>query len=104
MIRFFLLLAVLGCPLRASENWEVARIGRVDYVTLDSFKKFYGLKGPEVIDLERSFDLTSPQGSMNLKVDSRELRWKGARYWLSHAVRQAEGGHAHPQGGFAKNF
>ena len=91
MIRFFLLLAVLGCPLRASEDWEVARIGRVDYVTLDSFKKFYGLKGPEVIDPERSFDLTSPQGSMNLKVDSRELRWKGARYWLSHAVRQAEG-------------
>ncbi len=104
MIRFFLLLAVLGCPLRASENWEVARIGRVDYVTLDSFKKFYGLKGPEMVDPERSFDLTSPQGSMNLKVDSRELRWKGARYWLSHAVRQAEGVTLIPKVDLLKTF
>jgi N-acetylmuramoyl-L-alanine amidase len=104
LIRFLLLLVVLGYPLRANENWEMARIGRVDYVTLDSFKKFYGLKGPEVIDPERSFDLTSPQGSMNLKVDSRELRWKGARYWLSHAVRQAEGVTLIPKVDLLKTF
>lgn len=38
----------------ANENWEVARIGRVDYVTLESFKKFYDLKGPTVVDPEKS--------------------------------------------------
>ena len=104
MIRLLFLACLWGCPLWANENWEVARIGPVDYVTLDSFKKFYGLKGPEVIDPERSFDLSSPQGSMNLKVDSRELRWKGARYWLSHAVRQAEGVTLIPKVDLLKTF
>ena len=98
---FFLLLVGAGF---ANENWEVARIGRVDYVTLESFKKFYGLKGPAEIDPERSFDLTSPKGSMNLKVDSREMRWKGARYWLSHAVRQAAGVTLIPKVDLLKTF
>jgi len=104
LIRFLLVGVWLTGAAWANENWEVARIGRVDYVTLDSFKKFYGLKGPAVIDPERSFDLTSPQGSMNLKVDSREMRWKGARYWLSHAVRQAEGVTLIPKVDLLKTF
>jgi len=79
-------------------------MGRVDYVTLDSFQRFYGLKGPVEIDPGRSFDLTSPQGSMNLKVDSREMRWKGARYWLSHAVRQADGVTLIPKVDLLKTF
>ena len=99
----FLFLVLAGAGL-ANENWEVARIGSVDYVTLDSFKKFYGLKGLAEIDPERSFDLTSPQGSMNLKVDSREMRWKGARYWLSHAVRQSEGVTLIPKVDLLKTF
>ncbi len=100
---FFLWLLLVGTGF-ANENWEVARIGRVDYVTLESFQKFYGLKGPAAVDPEKSFDLTSPQGSMNLKVDSREMRWKGARYWLSHAVRQAEGVTLIPKVDLLKTF
>jgi len=99
----FLFLLLVGTGF-ANENWEVARIGRVDYVTLESFQKFYGLKGPVAVDPEKSFDLTSPQGSMNLKVDSREMRWKGARYWLSHAVRQAEGVTLIPKVDLLKTF
>ncbi|MBM4455778.1 MAG: N-acetylmuramoyl-L-alanine amidase [Verrucomicrobia bacterium] len=99
----FLFLLLVGAGF-ANENWEVARIGRVDYVTLESFRKFYGLKGPAVVDPEKSFDLTSPQGSMNLKVDSREMRWKGARYWLSHAVRQSEGITLIPRVDLVKTF
>jgi N-acetylmuramoyl-L-alanine amidase len=41
---------------------------------------------------------------MNLKVDSREMRWKGARYWLSHAVRQAEGVTLIPRVDLVKTF
>jgi len=104
MIRRLLLVLLLPALGWANENWEVARIGQVDYVTLDSFLKFYGLKGPSVVDPERSFDLTGPLGSMNLKVDSRELRWKGARYWLSHAVRQAEGVTLIPKVDLLKTF
>ncbi len=104
MIRNLLLGLMLPAVLSANENWEVARIGRVDYVTLDSFKKFYGLRGPTEVDPERSFDLSSPTGSMNMKVDSREMRWKGARYWLSHAVRQAEGVTLIPKVDLLKTF
>ena len=104
MIRSFCLFLLLVGTGFSNENWEVARIGRVDYVTLESFQKFYGLKGPAVVDPEKSFDLTSPQGSMNLKVDSREMRWKGARYWLSHAVRQAEGVTLIPRVDLLKTF
>ncbi len=104
MIRVLSLFLLVSGTGFASENWEVARIGRIDYVTLDSFMKFYGLKGPAVIDPERSFDLTSPQGSMNLRVDSREMRWKGARYWLSHAVRQSEGVTLIPRIDLVKTF
>ena len=104
MSRAFFLWLFLVATGFANENWEVARIGRVDYVTLESFQKFYGLKGPATVDPEKSFDLTSPQGSMNLKVDSREMRWKGARYWLSHAVRQAEGVTLIPKVDLLKTF
>lgn len=104
MIRRLLLILLLPALGWANQNWEVARIGPVDYVTLDSFVKFYGLKGPSVVDPERSFDLTGPLGSMNLKVDSRELRWKGARYWLSHAVRQADGVTLIPKVDLLKTF
>ena len=104
MSRFFCLCLFLVGTGFANENWEVARIGRVDYVTLESFKKFYDLKGPTVVDPEKSFDLTSPLGSMNLRGDSREMRWKGARYWLSHAVRQAEGVTLVPKVDLLKTF
>lgn len=97
----WLLLAATAIP---GETWEVARVGRVDYVTLDSMKKFYGLKGPTEIAPETSFDLTSPLGSINLKVDSRELRWKGSRYWLSHAVRQVDGVTLIPKVDLLKTF
>lgn len=104
MIRLLSVFCLLVLPALANEAWEVARVGQVDYVTLDSFKKFYGLKGPSEVDPERSFDLSSPLGSMNLKVDSREMRWKGARYWLSHSVRQAEGVTLIPRVDLVKTF
>jgi len=88
----------------ASETWEVVRVGRVDYVTLPSFLKFYGLKGPGEIDPQRSFDLTGSVGSMNLSVDSREMRWRGARYWLSHPVRQVNGVTLIPRVDLVKTF
>ena len=105
MIRFFLVFSLLPLlPVQATENWDVVRVGRVDYVTLTSFLKFYGMKGPGEIDPQRSFDVTGPAGSMNLNVDSREMRWKGARYWLSHPVRQVNGVTLIPRVDLVKTF
>lgn len=105
MIRLSVLLLLgLLAQSRASEAWEVVRVGRVDYVTLPSFLKFYGLKGPGEIDPQRSFDLTGSVGSMNLSVDSREMRWRGTRYWLSHPVRQVSGITLIPRVDLVKTF
>ena len=105
MIRLlaFFLLGLLA-QSRAEETWDVVRVGRVDYVTLASFLKFYGLKGSEEVNPQRSFDLTGSSGSMNLSVDSREMRWKGARYWLSHPVRQVNGVTLLPRVDLVKTF
>ncbi|MCX6934643.1 MAG: N-acetylmuramoyl-L-alanine amidase [Verrucomicrobia bacterium] len=104
MIRWALLGLGLTASLMASETWEVVRVGRVDYVSLESFVKFYGLRAPVEIESNRPFDLASPSGSLQLAVDSREMRWKGVRYWLSHSVRQAEGMILIPRVDLVKTF
>ena len=74
----------------AEENWQTVRVGRLEYVTLDSFAKFYGFQKPAEIPSGRPFDLTSPSGVLTLTVDSREMKWRGARYWLNHSIRQQD--------------
>ena len=88
MIRWGLVILGLLVTAWAVETWEVVRVGRVDYVSLDSFAKFYGFKVPQEFEKNRPFELVSSAGSLQLTLDSREMRWKGARYWLSHSVRQ----------------
>ena len=88
MIRWVLVVLGLLATGWAVETWEVVRVGRVDYVSLDSFAKFYGFKVPHEIENNRPFELISSAGSLQLTLDSREMRWKGARYWLSHSVRK----------------
>lgn len=74
----------------AEENWQTVKVGRLEYVTLDSFAKFYGFQKPVEVPSGRPFDLTSPSGVLTLTVDSREIKWKGARYWLNHSIRQQD--------------
>jgi len=88
VIRWGLVILGLLVTAWAVETWEVVRVGRVDYVSLDSFAKFYGFKVPQEIEGRRPFELSSAGGTLQLTLDSREMRWKGARYWLSHSVRK----------------
>ena len=74
----------------AEENWQTVKVGRLEYVTLDSFAKFYGFQKPVEVPSGRPFDLTSPAGVLTLTVDSREMKWRGSRYWLNHSIRQQD--------------
>jgi N-acetylmuramoyl-L-alanine amidase len=74
--------------LQAQQVWEIVRVGRVDYVSLDSFAKFYGFKMPEEIEPNRPFVMSSAFGNLTMTLDSREMKWKGSRYWLSHSLRR----------------
>ena len=86
VVIWFLAVAVVT----AEENWQTVRVGRLEYVTLDSFAKFYGFQRPAEIPSGRPFELTSPSGTLTLTVDSREMKWKGVRYWLNHSIRQQD--------------
>lgn len=86
--RLFFLSFALAAFVQAEETWQVVRVGRVDYVSLDSFAKFYGFKIPEQIEPNQPFVLKSSFGNLTMTLDSRELKWKGSRYWLSHSLRR----------------
>ena len=90
MARWVMVWFLALATARAEENWQTVRVGRLEYVTLDSFAKFYGFQKPAEIPSGRPFDLTSTSGVMTLTVDSREMKWKGARYWLNHSIRQQD--------------
>ena len=83
----FLSLA-LAVFVQGAEPWQVVRVGRVDYVTLDSFSKFYGFKIPPEIEPNQPFVLSSPFGDLTMTLESREMKWTGSRYWLSHSLRR----------------
>lgn len=90
MLRWLLIAWVVTATVRAEENWQTVRLGRLEYVTLDSFAKFYGFQKPAEIPSGRPFELTSPAGVLTLTVDSREMKWKGSRCWLNHSIRQQD--------------
>ena len=90
MARWVMVWFLALATARTEENWQTVRVGRLEYVTLDSFAKFYGFQKPAEIPSGRPFDLTSPSGVMTLTIDSREMKWKGARYWLNHSIRQQD--------------
>ena len=90
MLRWLLIAWVVTATVRAEENWQTVRLGRLEYVTLDSFAKFYGFQKPAEIPSGRPFELTSPAGVLTLTVDSREMKWRGSRYWLNHSIRQQD--------------
>ena len=86
--RLFFLSFAFAAFVQAEETWQVVRVGRVDYVSLESFAKFYGFKIPDQIEPNQPFVLSSSFGNLTMTLDSRELKWKGARYWLSHSLRR----------------
>lgn len=90
MTRWVVIWFLAVASVTAEENWQTVRVGRLEYVTLDSFAKFYGFQRPAEIPSGRPFELTSPSGTLTLTVDSREMKWKGARYWLNHSIRQQD--------------
>ena len=91
MIRLLFLVGVVwAATLPASPTWEIVRVGRVDYVSLKSFAKFYGFTIPEEIEPNRPFVLGSAYGNLTMTLESREMRWKGVRYWLSHSLRRVD--------------
>ena len=105
MIRLLFLVGVgWSVALLASPTWEIVRVGRVDYVSLKSFAKFYGFTIPNEIEPNRPFVMSSAQGNLRMTLESREMRWKGVRYWLSHSLRRVDGKVLVPRVDLVKTF
>jgi N-acetylmuramoyl-L-alanine amidase len=78
----FLLLA--GSASAASE-WQVIKVGRWDYLTVDNIAKFYGFPGPVQI-VNKSIRLDNGRNQLEVTLDSREAIVNGARTWLCFPV------------------
>ena len=90
MTRWVVIWLLAVASVTSEESWQTVRAGKLEYVTLDSFAKFYGFQKPAEIPSGRPFELTSPAGVLTLTLDSREMKWRGARYWLNHSIREQD--------------
>ncbi|MFH1067445.1 MAG: N-acetylmuramoyl-L-alanine amidase [bacterium] len=92
---FFIVLLFLGAltgPFAfAEDGWKEVRVGKISYVTFDSFCKFYGFISPRNIGVQ-PFEIKGPRGSMIFRADSREFWHNGLRYWLSFPTCMQEDG------------
>ncbi|MFN2507522.1 MAG: N-acetylmuramoyl-L-alanine amidase [Chthoniobacterales bacterium] len=96
-IRFALCLALALLPAtqpaRAASDWQVIKVGRWDYLTVDNIAKFYGFAG-EVGPTGKTIRIDNGRNSLEVTLDSREAIINGVRNWLCFPVIQ------HPDGKF----
>ncbi|MDQ6655232.1 MAG: N-acetylmuramoyl-L-alanine amidase [Verrucomicrobiota bacterium] len=93
LFRFPALLAALALLLcaggvaRAASDWQVVKVGRWDYLTVDNIAKFYGFPppGPPV---NNSIRLDNGRIQLEVALNNREAIVNGVRNWLCFPVIQ----------------
>lgn len=93
--RSFLALALvtLVClsPADAANEWQVIKVGRWDYLTVDNIAKFYGFSA-DVAPINKTIRLDNGKNQLELTLDSREAIVNGVRNWLCFPVLQNHDG------------
>src|SRR5215211_2887207 len=83
----FLLLSVSGSVAKAATEWQVIKVGRWDYLTIDNIAKFYGFAG-DVTPINKTIRLDNGSNQLEVTLDSREAIVNGVRNWLCFPVIQ----------------
>ena len=84
---------LLGLALpcaRAASEWQVVKVGKWDYLTVDNIAKFYGLGG-DLTPVNKSIRLASGQNALEVTLDSREAIVNGVRNWFCFPVIERDG-------------
>ncbi len=71
--------------LRAATEWQVVKVGKWDYLTVENVAKFYGFSG-DVEPINRTIRLDSGRNQLELTLDSREAIVNGVRNWLCFPI------------------
>ena len=87
----FLLLFLFGSSAKAAAEWQVIKVGRWDYLTVDNIAKFYGFPG-DVAPINRTIRLDNGKNQLEVTLDSREAIVNGVRNWLCFPVIQHSDG------------
>ncbi len=77
--------------VRAANEWQVIKVGRWDYLTVDNIAKFYGFSG-DVTPINRTIRLDNGKNQLEVTLDSREAIVNGVRNWLCFPVLQNHDG------------
>jgi N-acetylmuramoyl-L-alanine amidase len=82
-----LALLVAASGARADSDWEVIKVGRWDYLTVDNIAKFYGFPG-DASPVEKVIRLNNGRNHLEVALGSREAIVNGVRNWLCFPVIQ----------------
>jgi hypothetical protein len=77
-IAFALAFLLIAGSASAASEWQVIKVGRWDYLTVDNIAKFYGFPGP-VTAANKSIRLDNGRNQLEVTLDSREAIVNGAR-------------------------
>jgi N-acetylmuramoyl-L-alanine amidase len=88
--RALAVLLVLLCALgvqdaRAAAEWQVIKVGRWDYLSLENVAKFYGFD-QEVVPVGKTIRLDNGTNQLEVTLDSRDAVVNGVRNWLCFPV------------------
>jgi len=86
-ISLFLLFALPGAPVsaRAAAEWQIIKIGKWDYLTVDNIAKFYGFSD-DVTPVNKTIRLDNGRNQLEVTLDSREAIGNGVGNWLCFPV------------------
>ncbi len=96
-LSFYLAAALLCAAARQSvaaapaPDWQIVKIGKWDYLTVDNIAKFYGFSA-DVTPIGKTIRLDNGKNQLEVTLDSREAIVNGVRNWLCFPVLQGADG------------
>jgi N-acetylmuramoyl-L-alanine amidase len=76
---------------RAATEWQVIKVGRWDYLSVDNIAKFYGFTD-DLTPVNKTIRLDNGRNQLEVLLDSREAMVNGVRNWLCFPVIQHSDG------------
>ncbi len=86
-----LALFCLAAPARAKSEWQVVKVGRWDYLSVENIARFYGFAG-DTTPVEKTIRIDNGQNQLEVTLGSREAIVNGVRNWLCFPVIEGAGG------------
>ncbi len=79
------LVLALAPAAQANAEWQVIKVGRWDYLSVENIAKFYSLGG-DLTPVDKVIRLENGANSLEVRLDSREAIVNGVRTWFCFPV------------------